>query len=333
MANGFTKKSIGTLTLGEKLKKIREDRRISLNEISRVTKIQIRYLECLEQGDYDQLPVDVYVKGFLRSYADFLGVDEKILLRLYEKEKGIKKNIEKDKKPKIFEKTKPINISSFVFTPKKIIISAIIILVLAGLFFIYNEIGSYANAPRLIILNPGDNSEVSDNFIFVEGITDKDVSVFINSQPVLVNDEGKFSEKITLQSGVNVINVKAVNKFQKEASENVTVRSSSSEEENNNAAANNRPGSVEAAEYDKMQMEIKVDPGPVWLSVEADGSLVFSGTMLSGGVQKFEAKDKIVVNSGKGETTFIKFNGRDIGALSSEPGAIKNVIFDRNSKY
>jgi len=97
--SGFTKKRVGTLTLGEKLRKLRSDRRMSLNEVSRVTKIQIVYLERLEEGMYDKLPADVYVKGFLRSYAEFLGVDEEILVKLYEKEKGIKKNLEKRKNP------------------------------------------------------------------------------------------------------------------------------------------------------------------------------------------------------------------------------------------
>ena len=80
---------------------------------------------------------------------------------------------------------------------KKIIFSVVAILVLAGLFFIYKEIGSYASAPRLAILNPNSNDETFENFIFVEGITDKDATVFINNQPALVNDDGKFKEKIT----------------------------------------------------------------------------------------------------------------------------------------
>ena len=71
--NGFTKKNIETLTLGEKLKKLRSERRISLGDVSRNTKIQIKYLEFIEEGAYDKLPADVYAKGFLKSYAEFLG--------------------------------------------------------------------------------------------------------------------------------------------------------------------------------------------------------------------------------------------------------------------
>lgn len=222
--NGFTKKSVGTLTLGEKLKKLREDRRISLNDISRLTKIQVKYLESLEKGDYDSLPADVYTRGFLKSYADFFGLDERIFLKLYEKEKGIKMNLEKNKKDPPAKK-KPVNISSFVFTPKKIVTLAVIVLILFGAFLLYREIGTFSSAPRLVILSPKDNSETNSNSIHVEGITDKDATLFINGQPILVGDDGKFVENLALQFGVNSINIKAVNRFEKEASNTLTIKS------------------------------------------------------------------------------------------------------------
>ena len=75
LEKGFVKKSVGTLTLGEKLAKIRKDKRLSLNEVSRLTGVQTKYLEFLEWGEFEKLPADVYVKGFLRSYADSFQLD------------------------------------------------------------------------------------------------------------------------------------------------------------------------------------------------------------------------------------------------------------------
>ena len=331
--NGFTKKSVGTLTLGENLKKLRADKRISLGEVARATKIQAAYLECLEEGDYDGLPADVYVRGFLRSYADFLGVDERILIRLYDKEKGIKKNMDKEKKSQV-KKRKPIDISSFVFTPQKIIVSAIIILVLTGLFFLYREANSFANAPSLVILSPNNNSEVDGNEVYVKGVTEKDAALFINGQPILVGDDGRFGENLTLQSGLNNISVKSVNKFKKEVSKNIVVKS-------------NQPDAVPAAPTDPnatasdtqdvsqaqgVQIDLRVDPGPVWLSVETDGTLAFNGTMLSGAVQTFKAQEKIVISSGKGNATFIKLNGQDMGTLTQDAAAARSVTFTKDTK-
>jgi cytoskeleton protein RodZ len=331
--NGFTKKSVGTLTLGEKLKRLRSDKRLSLNEVSRITKIQVAYLEYLEEGEWEKLPADVYVKGFLRSYGDFLGANERVLIKLYEKEKEIRKNVEESKNPtKNKPDMRPVNISAFVFTPKKIVIFLSAILIIAGLVYLYKEIGSFSDAPRLVILNPQTNATVENNFLYVEGITERDARLFINDQPVLVSDDGKFKESIALQSGVNVINFRATNKFGKETVNSVTVQSDQKEEIYKNGESNENKEEV-PANFNEMGIEIKVDPGPVWVSVETDGSLVFSGIMLSGSVQNFSARDKIVINSGRANATYVKFNGRDIGTLGQDPGVVRGVTFNKDTKY
>jgi len=328
--NGFTKKSVGTLTLGEKLKKLRSDKRTSISEASRFTKIQPAYLEYLEEGIWDKLPADVYVKGFLRSYADFLGVDEKILIRIYEREKEVRANLKKNKKED-FQKEKPINISPFIFTPRKILISAIIVLVLAGLVLLYGEINSFANAPSLIILSPENNSQVEGNSVYVEGVTDKEALLYINNQPILVGDDGRFKENLTLQSGLNTIDIKSINKFKKETTESLSISSNYKKQEEDSVSTTGENGPTNLPEK-KIKIEVRVDPGPVWVNVEADGEIIFDGTMLSGAVQNFEANEKIVINSGKGKATFVKFNGQDLGALSSDSGAVKGVTFTLNTQ-
>ncbi len=325
------------MTLGEKLKKLRSEKRIALNEISRVTKIRVEYLQCLEDGKYDELPADVYVRGFLKSYGDFLGVDEHGLIKLFKKEKGIRKNLEKGKNPeKVNLRISPLNISAFVFTPKKIALFFAAIFVLGAFFYLYREAGSLTDTPRLIILAPESNSNVSGNTISLEGKTDKDARVFVNDQPVLVDDNGKFKEDISLQSGINVIHVRAVNRFQKEAAENVTVQATytdNSMDATGNSVAGDLPvQNVSGADDNAVQIELSVDLGPVWISVEADGNLVFSGTVLAGDVQKYNAHDKIVISSGQANATHIKLNGEDKGMLGKDSGAIKGVVFAKDDK-
>lgn len=320
--NGFIKKSIGTLTLGEKLNKLRSERRISLGEVSKHTRIQVKYLEYLEEGRYEKLPVDVYVRGFLKNYADFLAVDPNVLIRLYEKEREIKKNLEKGKKGEE-KKPVPFKISSFTLTPKIILIGAITIITLGGFFYLYKEIGAFASVPRLIVLSPEQNTNVSGNSVAIDGITDKDAKLYINGQLILIDDNGKFRENLTLQSGNNFINIKAVNKFGKEAAESLTVQSSYQNEEENKSG-----NSGEAASQAKgLELEVKVGLGPVRISVETDGNLVFSGAMLSEATQNFRAEEKISISSEKDSTTFIKINGKEVGALGESGGPVEGVVF------
>ncbi|MFA6973538.1 MAG: RodZ domain-containing protein [Parcubacteria group bacterium] len=336
MMRSFTKKSVGTLTLGEKLKKLRSERRMSLGEASRQTMIQAKYLEYLEEGVYAKLPVDVYVRGFLRSYAEFLGVEEKVLLRMYDKEIGIRKNLDERQGVKK-EKKEAISVSSFVFTPKMLAVSLAFLLVFGGFFYLYNEIGSFASTPRLVILSPDKNYVTDGNSVTVEGVTDRDAKLFLNGAPILVSDDGKFREGVTVQSGTNVISIRAVNKFNKEATETLNVQSNlqdSQSAENSTEPAAQSGDDVSGISNQKgLEMEVRVDPGPIWVSAEVDGNLVFSGTMLTGAIQAFKADSKIVLNSGKGNATFVKFNGKDIGALSGNAGAVRGVTFTADTKY
>lgn len=77
--------------LGEYLRQIRQSRGISLEEVALNTRINIDYLRALEDGNFDVLPAEVYVLGFLKSYAEFMGIDPKELVERYEAHKPQKK--------------------------------------------------------------------------------------------------------------------------------------------------------------------------------------------------------------------------------------------------
>ncbi|MFH0893563.1 MAG: RodZ domain-containing protein, partial [Bacteroidota bacterium] len=176
-----------------------------------------------------------------------------------------------------------------------------------------------------------------NNTVFLEGKTDKDARIFINNQAVLVNDEGKFGENISLQAGINIIHVKAVNRFQKEAIENVTVKANYTDGNFDDAGKEEKIEDFSeenslASKEDTLQMELSVDADQTWISVEVDGNLIFSGTVSAGVVQKFSARDKIVVDSGRANATHIKLNDEDMGVLGKESGAIKGVIFAKEAK-
>jgi cytoskeletal protein RodZ len=59
---------------GNYLRAERELRQIPLSEVAAATKIPLHTLQCLEGGEWDNLPADVFVKGFIRSYAKHLGL-------------------------------------------------------------------------------------------------------------------------------------------------------------------------------------------------------------------------------------------------------------------
>ena len=63
-------------SFGERLKREREKRGVTLDEISVATKISTRMLRALEAEKFDQLPGGIFNKGFVRAYAQHLAMDE-----------------------------------------------------------------------------------------------------------------------------------------------------------------------------------------------------------------------------------------------------------------
>ncbi len=74
-----------SLTLGEKLRQAREERGISISEVAEQTRISSLYLESIEKDDYKPLPGGIFNKGFVKSYAKFIGIDEHEALQDYSK--------------------------------------------------------------------------------------------------------------------------------------------------------------------------------------------------------------------------------------------------------
>jgi cytoskeletal protein RodZ len=83
-------------SLGQELKKQRESLNISIDEMASSTKIVGRYLEALEEDRFEAMPGGFFVKGILRTYAKYVGLDENEVLEKY-REAGV---LEEEAKPK-----------------------------------------------------------------------------------------------------------------------------------------------------------------------------------------------------------------------------------------
>lgn len=71
------------MTLGEKLRQAREERGITINEVAEQTRIAPLYIESIEKDDYSPLPGGIFNKGFIKSFAKYVGVDEQEAMQDY----------------------------------------------------------------------------------------------------------------------------------------------------------------------------------------------------------------------------------------------------------
>jgi len=222
MVNGFCKKKIKSrLTLGEKFQQVRKRKKISLLQAEIGSKVRSKYLEAIELGKWDQLPQEVYVRGFVLSYAKFLEITEAQILPLYESESAILR--EKADGNKIsYNQTIETN-KKVLITPRLLAFSALGVFVLGMVSYIVIQLSDFAGNPNLKITEPQNNAVYEIDSIDMSGITDDDTVVMINEEKVPVTSDGHFALNLKLHKGINVIKVKAVNKIQKETSEVFTV--------------------------------------------------------------------------------------------------------------
>jgi len=101
-----------TESLGQYLKKEREKKNISLRDVSRNTRVREHLLEAMEADRYDLLPSPTFIKGFLQSYAKYVGLDpNEVVLRFQNMMKGPPKE-EPSPPPaeEVPQKTRPLRI-------------------------------------------------------------------------------------------------------------------------------------------------------------------------------------------------------------------------------
>jgi cytoskeletal protein RodZ len=318
------------MTLGEKLKKIRSEYRISLNEVAKHTKIQMKYLEYLEDGEYERLPAEVYVRGFVRSYARFLGTDEGVLVKMYEHERNIQKNLKKEQFQEQRENT--FMFPRFIVTPKFFIAIGIVLVTLSGFVYLFREFRSFASVPRLVVMEPSDGQTVTDSQLYVRGTTEKDANVSINGQPVLVRDNGDFYEQVHLQSGLNAFTVIATNKFKKEKTITFSVQA------DYDALPEVSQGDAEVSSpilpiAMKTSFEIYTLEKPLVVSVEVDGNTLYNGVLAPGSKQVFEVEKEVKVSTEDGSKTLIRMGDKiDAKPMSTVSEKMKDIIFIPENK-
>lgn len=79
--------------MSEDLRKRREELGKTIEEISQITKIKKSYLVAIEEGRYDELPIEVYARSYIKTYAEFLGIDHSEALERYDRYLRTKRDI------------------------------------------------------------------------------------------------------------------------------------------------------------------------------------------------------------------------------------------------
>ena len=141
--------------LGSKLKQAREARQLTLREIEWATKIRAEFLQALENEEFDLLPSATHVRGFIRSYARYLGVDSDPLVEEF--------NNAGEAATEIVSTRRSVGIQrrGFGLTPGMIVGTALIILIGIFGFYLKHQFDKY-QASRVAEAQPSPGLRLSD---------------------------------------------------------------------------------------------------------------------------------------------------------------------------
>lgn len=194
-------------TAGEILSEKRRELGLTLEEIEKETKIRKKHLEAIEKNNFSSLPESTIVKGFIRNFAQALGLPPENVLAVF------RRDFLENEKGRIIPRgmVEPLGEKGFNWTPKLTLIFGLVFLVGGFAFFLARQYLSFSFAPPLQIYLPKENQVVQEKVV-VSGKTDKDASVKIEGTPITVSEDGSFKEEIILPRGENVLAIEAVNR-------------------------------------------------------------------------------------------------------------------------
>ncbi len=205
----FQKKTISQgQTVNNRLKQKRQEQGFSLEQVASTTKIQIKYLEHLEAGDYQTLPGEIYVRTWIKLYADFLSLPSRELLSDYKKEKTV---VDQFKDEELKKESKLIKYLGPHFL-RKILLAGVILLALGYLAW---ELNNIIAPPEVTILSPENNLKTGVSSIDIEGKSEPEVQLFINNELVLLDEQGNFKTNVALSLGLNNLEINAKKKHSK----------------------------------------------------------------------------------------------------------------------
>lgn len=308
--------------LGHILREARETKGLTLAEAQEETRINSKYLAALENGEYNKLPTPVHVRGFLRNYSRFLGLDSQPLLERYElnlsqqsnsRSRQSKESTPHQPPPSLTTEQEqiffdPVNMEVDVGERRDPETAVRLVIVIALII----AVALIANRFVPLLLGNGDGSQSVDQSLneFIQDITDRAIGTATAQSGEMLEIEAEATQpafvpgEIITSTSRNIIDA---------ASPDTTVPGVSA----------TRPQLPATMDEIALQLDISER---TWMEVTIDGDVVFSG-WARGDDPPFEwtAQEEAIVNTGNGAGIFVTINGQPWGRMG-ERGENKEEV-------
>jgi cytoskeletal protein RodZ len=275
--------SNGGAKMGRILEQKRKERGLSLEEVEQATKIRKRYLDGLEREDYAVLPAGVYAQGFLKTYANYLGLDGEELSRQLKsrrrprRERGINYNNgpENGFEESLIAPTGLEGTEKRRFPTSAVVTLLVAVLVLAVVIGALYFVGRGVEATR-----SGENYPSP-------------------AQPA-ENPPKQDPEKVASKE---------------EPSETDAQKNEAAGSEEDAVNTGTEDAQQSSAPPDTLRVSIRVSDRPSWLLIRTDGTPVYEQVAEPGFSRTFEADRRLYIRGGDAGAVTMEINGQDAGTL------------------
>jgi cytoskeleton protein RodZ len=262
--------------IGRLLEHKRKEQGLSLEEVEQATKIRKRYLTGLEHDDYAVLPDAVYARGFLKTYANYLGLDGEAFareLKSTRKPRREQRGIDYNSRPETDFEQPLMSAGGLAGTRKRKVSTSAIVTLLVALLVLAAVIGALYFVGRGVQASK-DDTPAAPPRQEQQKVADREKSA---ENRRATEDDGGVEE---------------------------------------NAEDKEKPaGAGQSVLPDTLQVAIDVKERPSWILIRADGTTAYEQIAQPGFSQTFEAERELYIKSGDAGAVKVEINGQDVGAL------------------
>lgn len=195
-------------TVGEILKQERLKKGLSLEGVEKVTKIRTKFLELIEKDDFSKIPQGTICRGFIRNYAQVLGLGPEGILAVF------RRDFIEDEKGQIVPRGMASSLNKFRLSWNPKLTFFLFFALVMGLFFgfLIKQYLNYTSLPEISVFSPSEGQVFKKNQIEFLGRTDKDISLYIDGEIVNLDSTGEFKKTFSLTRGENEFVLEAIDR-------------------------------------------------------------------------------------------------------------------------
>ncbi len=299
------------VTAGEVIKNKRESLGKDLNSVSVDTKIQKRFLEYIENNQFEKFDSKIFATGFIKIYSKYLGLDVEKILALYRRSTLVEvRNSNKKTSVKKKNKLPKINIS-----PKILAITTLVIFLLLIVGYVGYQIYKFQTPPSLTIVEPIDGYITNEESTILKGLTQESVLIDVNDKQVDVNSKGEFETEIFLIEGVNTITVRALKSSNSNLETNKTLKVIYTPQQEGE-------DEIETKEF---LLTLSITQSPSWIKLDIDDENKISQVLQPNTINEFEVINKFTLVTGRVQNTKLEVNGEEIPLTASTQTGITQI--------